>query len=210
MFTPEHYLAFVLIALVMVVTPGPNMASLVSRSIGQGRGAGLLSLGGIGLGFVVYMLCAALGLTAVILAVPLAYDALRLAGAAYLLFLAWQAVRPGGRSPFEVSDLPPDGPRKLFTMGLLTSLLNPKVAMFYVSVIPQFIRPEEGGVLAQSLILGATQIAVSMSVNTLIVIGAGSIAAFLGSRPLWATVQRWVMAGVLSGFAVRMALDGRR
>lgn len=210
MFTIGHYLAFVLIALVMVITPGPNMAYLVSRSIGQGRRAGLLSLLGIGFGFVVYMLCATLGLTAIILAVPLAYDALRLAGAAYLVFLAWQAVRPGGRSPFEVSNLPPDGPRKLFAMGLLTSLLNPKVAMFYVSVIPQFIQPEEGGVLAQSLILGATQIAVSMSINTLIVFGAGSIAVFLGTRPRWAVAQRWIMASVLSAFAVRMALDGKR
>jgi threonine/homoserine/homoserine lactone efflux protein len=156
------------------------------------------------------MLCAALGLTAIILAVPLAYDGLRLAGAAYLLFLAWQAVRPGGGSPFEVSDLPPDGPRKLFAMGLLTSLLNRKVAMFYVSVIPQFILPEEGDILAQSVLLGATQIAISVSVNALIVIGAGSVAAFLAERPRIAAAQRWVTGSVLGVFAVRMALDGRR
>ena len=74
----------------------------------------------------------------------LAYDALRFAGAAYLLWLAWQAVNPGGRSPFQVKELPVDGPRKLFAMGFLTNLLNPKVAVLYLSLLPQFIEPARG------------------------------------------------------------------
>ncbi|KAG1274419.1 hypothetical protein G6F65_010474 [Rhizopus arrhizus] len=101
-------LAFALISLGMVLTPGPNMIYLVSRSICQGRRAGLISLGGVALGFVFYMLCAALGITALLMTVPLAYDALRIGGALYLLYLAWQALKPGGRSPFAVRDLPPD------------------------------------------------------------------------------------------------------
>src|SRR6185295_18818811 len=109
-----NLLAFALISLGMVLTPGPNMIYLVSRSICQGRAAGLISLGGVALGFVVYMLCAALGITALLLAVPFAYDVLRFGGALYLLWLAWQAVKPGGRSPFQVRDLPADSPRKLF------------------------------------------------------------------------------------------------
>ena len=91
--------AFALLCLGLVLTPGPNMMYLVSRSICQGRPAGLVSLGGVGLGFLVYMLAAAFGITALLFAVPLAYDGLRLAGAAYLLYLAWQALKPGGRSP---------------------------------------------------------------------------------------------------------------
>ena len=87
------------------------------------------------------MLCAAFGITALLFAVPYAYDALRFAGAAYLLWLAWQAVKPGGRSPFQVKKLQLDGPRKLFAMGLLTNLLNPKIAMLYLSLLPQFIDP---------------------------------------------------------------------
>ena len=122
-------LAFGLVALAMVLTPGPNMIYLISRSICQGRVAGLISLGGVALGFVVYMLCAAFGISALLFAVPYAYDALRYAGAAYLLWLAWQAVRPGGRSPFQVQKLAIDSPRKLFVMGFLTNLLNPKIAM---------------------------------------------------------------------------------
>ena len=109
-------LAFAAISLGMVLTPGPNMVYLISRSICQGRAAGLVSLGGVALGFVFYMLCAAFGITAFVMAVPFAYDTLRFAGALYLLYLAWPAVKPGGRSPFQIQDLPKDGPRKLFLM----------------------------------------------------------------------------------------------
>jgi threonine/homoserine/homoserine lactone efflux protein len=203
-------LGFALVALAMVLTPGPNMIYLISRSICQGRLAGLISLGGVALGFVFYMLCAAFGISALLFAVPYAYDALRFAGAAYLLWLAWQAVRPGGRSPFEVRELPVDGPRKLFAMGFLTNLLNPKIAMLYLSLLPQFIDPERGSVLVQSLALGFTQIAVSVSVNAMIAIAAGFIAVFLAGRPMWLTVQRWVMGTVLAALAVRMACEVRR
>jgi threonine/homoserine/homoserine lactone efflux protein len=132
---------FAAIALAMVLTPGPNMAYLVSRTICQGRGAGLVSLGGVGAGFVIYVLLAAFGITALLFAVPLAYEALRLAGAAYLGWIAWNALRPGGASPFQVRNLPVDSHRRLFSMGLLTSLLNPKVAALYLSLLPQFIDP---------------------------------------------------------------------
>ena len=203
-------ITFSLIALGMVLTPGPNMIYLISRSIAQGRGAGLISLGGVILGFFVYMFCAAFGITALLFAVPYAYDALRLGGAAYLLWLAWQAVRPGGRSPFHVRDLPHDGPRKLFAMGFLTSLLNPKIAMFYLALLPQFIYPAAGDVLGQSVVLGFVQIAISGSVNALIATAAGSIALFLRTRPFWSLVQRWIMGTVLAGFALRMAMEARR
>jgi threonine/homoserine/homoserine lactone efflux protein len=203
-------LAFGFVALGMVLTPGPNMVYLISRSICQGRIAGLISLGGVALGFVFYMLCAALGITALVLAVPYAYDALRFGGALYLLYLAWQAVKPGGRSPFQVRDLPKDSPGKLFMMGFLTNLLNPKIAVMYLSLLPQFISPEHGSVLMQSLTLGLTQIVISVSVNAVIVFIAGSLAVFLARRPIWLVVQRWIMGTVLAGLAVRMATEARR
>lgn len=206
----SHLIAFALIALGMVLTPGPNMIYLISRSICQGRVAGLISLGGVALGFVFYMLCAALGITALLMAVPFAYDALRIGGALYLLYLAWQAVKPGGRSPFQVRDLPADSPRRLFAMGFVTNLLNPKIAVMYLSLMPQFIQPGHGSVLMQSLVLGSTQIVISVVVNALIAIMAGSIAVFLAGRPLWQHVQRWLMGTVLAGLAVRMLAEGRR
>lgn len=203
-------LTFATIALGMVLTPGPNMVYLISRSICQGRTAGLISLGGVALGFVFYMLCAAFGITALVLAVPYAYDTIRIAGALYLLWLAWQAVRPGGRSPFQVKDLPADSPRKLFLMGFLTNLLNPKIAVMYLSLLPQFIDPANGSILGQALVLGSVQIVISVCVNALIAVSAASIAVFLTQRPTFALVQRWVMGTVLTGLAVRMATEARR
>jgi threonine/homoserine/homoserine lactone efflux protein len=204
------FLAFAGVSLGMVLTPGPNMAYLVSRAICQGRAAALVSLCGVALGFVVYMLCAAFGITALILAIPYAYDALRLTGALYLGYLAWQALKPGGRSPFEVSRLAPDSRTRLFAMGFLTNLLNPKIAMLYLALLPQFVTPTGGSVLGQTLMLGSVQIVISIAVNALIALAAGSIAVFLSRNPGWLKAQRWIMGGVLGSLALRMALDRGR
>ncbi|QYM93899.1 LysE family translocator [Dickeya zeae] len=209
MVSVSQWLPFAAIALGLVLTPGPNMIYLLSRTVCQGRRAGLVSLSGVALGFLFYMTAAALGITAIVMAVPLAYDALRIAGALYLLWLAWQAVR-GGASPFQLRQLKPDSNRRLFVMGLVTNLLNPKAAVLYLSLLPQFIRPEQGHVLGQSLTLGITQILISMTVNASLVMVAGYIATFLAERPLWQRVQRWLMGTVLAALAVRMLVDSRR
>jgi threonine/homoserine/homoserine lactone efflux protein len=142
MISMHDWLIFAAAALGLVLTPGPNMLYLLSRSICQGRRAGVISLAGVVTGFLFHIVCAAAGLTALLLTVPLAYSLLKFAGAAYLLGLAWQAVRPGGRSPFATRSLPPDPPAALFRMGLLTNALNPKMAVFYLSIFPQFVRPD--------------------------------------------------------------------
>lgn len=138
------------------------------------------------------------------------YEFLKLGGALYLGWLAWQALRPGGRSPFQVRDLPVDSPRKLFVMGLVTSLLNPKVAILYMSLLPQFVDPARGSVFLQSLTLGLTQIFISVTVNGLITLSAGAIALFLAGRPVWLVVQRWLMGTVLAALAVRMVTEAQR
>jgi len=199
--------AFALVALGIACSPGPNMIYLLSRSIAQGRMAGVMSLGGVTLAFVIYMLAAACGLTALFLAVPFAYAAVKIAGAPYLLWLAWNAIKPGARSALTPRALPADPPRRLFTMGFLTSLLNPKIAILYVSLLPQFENPARGSLLAQGLTLGLAQIAVSVTVNLLIVLAAGTIAGWFGTRPTWLRVQRWFMATVLAGLAVRLTFD---
>ena len=131
--------------------------------------------------------------------VPTLYAVVKLAGAGYLLWLAWRTLRPGGHSPFTPAPLPPDPPRRLFTMGLVTNLLNPKIAILYVSLLPQFIDPTRGHVATQSLLLGLTQIAVALSVNALIVFSAGALAGFFARRPVWLRVQRWVTGTALAG-----------
>ena len=209
MISAAALVAFALVCFGLAVTPGPNMVYLVSRSICQGRAAGYVSLAGTATGFVIYMFATALGLTALLMAVPLAYDALRFAGAAYLAWLAWQALKPGGRSPFQVRTLAPDSPRRLYVMGMMTNLLNPKAAMLYLSLLPQFIDPARGGVFLQSLVLGGVQIAISVSVNALVAVSAGSIATLLAARPRWLLVQRWLMGTVLAGLALRMATQAR-
>lgn len=205
-----HILTFGLVALGMVLTPGPNMIYLISRSICQGKRAGLISLGGIALGFVFYMLCAAFGITAFVFAIPYAYDLLRFGGAAYLLYLAWQALKPGGNAPFSVKEMSVDGPNKLFMMGFITNLANPKIAIMYLSLLPQFIQPDHGSVLSQSLALGCVQIFMSLMVNSVIVLVAGSITEFLSSRPSWIKAQRWFMGTVLAGLALKIACEAKR
>ena len=206
----NELLIFAAACLLMVLTPGPNMIYLISRSICQGRKAGLVSLLGVVAGFFVHLFAAAAGLTAVFLAVPMAYEVLKWAGALYLLWLAWQAVKPGARSPFEAQQLPPDSTRKLVTMGFLTSALNPKIAVFYLSVFPQFINPEHGSVFTQSVMLGFTQISVSFMVNALIAVFAASIASWFINNPTWLAVQRYFMGFVLAALALRLMLEQRR
>ncbi|GAA2793442.1 LysE family translocator [Kitasatospora paracochleata] len=191
----------------MVLSPGPNMIYLVSRSIVQGRRAGLVSLAGVATAFLVYLAAVTAGIAALFAVVPVLYTAIKLAGAAYLLRLAWQAVKPGGTAVFAPQQLPPDRPRRLFAMGFLTCLLNPKIAVMYLSLLPQFVVPARGHVAAQSFLLGLTQIAIAVTVNGLIALGAGGIAGFLARRPAWLRIQRYAMGTVLAGLAVRIAAD---
>ncbi len=195
-----------LIALGMVLTPGPNMMYLASRSLSQGRRAGMVSLLGTITGFVTYLTLASLGLAGVFLTARWLYWAVKLAGAAYLLYLAWQVLRPHGTAVFEARDLPREATVRLFSMGLLTNLLNPKAAIMYLALIPQFIEPGRGHVLAQGFLLGGIQITVSATVNATIVLAASALAGFFSARPAWLRGQRLVAGTILAVFAVRLAL----
>lgn len=143
----DQWFLFAGTAILLALSPGPNMFYLVSRSICQGPRAGVVSLLGVITGMTAYMLVTAFGLSAIFLAVPFLYDGLRLAGAAYLLWLAWQAIRPTTRTLFEAGSLPPDSHKRLYFMGLVTCLLNPKVMVFYVSLLPQFTAPGRGSAI---------------------------------------------------------------
>jgi threonine/homoserine/homoserine lactone efflux protein len=206
----EALLGIALVELGLVIVPGPNMIYLVSRSIVQGRRAGLISLAGVGIGFLVYLLAASAGLATLFALVPEIYLALKLAGAAYLLWLAWNALRPGGNSVFATQELEPDRPRKLFGMGLLTCLLNPKIAILYISLLPQFLDPSRGHLGAQSLVLGLTQLIVGVVMNAVFIVTAGSIAVFLSRRPTWMRIHRYLTGTALAVFAIRLATDRAR
>lgn len=203
-------LGVAVIAFGLVVTPGPNMIYLVSRSLAQGRRAGLVSLVGVACGFLVYLVATAAGLAALFAAVPTLFVAVKLLGAAYLLYLAWGIVRPGGHSMFEhESDESTHSPKRLFSMGFATCLLNPKIALMYAALLPQFVQPGESAAL-QLLLLGLVQVAVAVTVNAGWVLAAAWIATLLRARPTAQRVQRWITGTVLGGFAVHLAASPQR
>ncbi len=201
--------AFATVCLGLAVAPGPNMAYLASRTVCQGRGAGLVSLLGVISAFPVFLMLTALGVTVILVAVPFAFVSLKLAGAAYLGWLAVSAVR-NGASPFELRALAPDSNRRLFSMGFLTNILNPKAVVLYMSLLPQFIVPERGHVALQFVTLGCVQMCVSVTVNGTVILLADRIAGFLADRPIWMKVQRWLMATVLGWLAFQLLLERPR
>lgn len=221
----DTLLVFAALSLGLAITPGPNMLYLVSRSLAQGTRAGMVSLLGCQAGSLAIMLCAAAGITAALLAIPYAWDALRLGGAAYLMWLAWQCVRPGGEPLFAPPPgapgaarsgapgwgaLPAEPDGRLFAVGFATAALNPKVALFYVAVLPPFLDPARGDVFVQAAILGAVQIGLCTAFDAVLVRGASATARFLGNNPGWMAVQRWLLGGALALIAVKLALtDGR-
>jgi threonine/homoserine/homoserine lactone efflux protein len=207
--SPETFLVFAALSLGLAVTPGPNMLYLISRSLAQGTGAGMVSLVGCQFGSLTIMVCAAAGITAALLAVPYAWDILRIGGAAYLLYLAWQSVRPGGQPIFAARTMPREPSSRLFWVGFATAALNPKVALFYMAVLPPFLDPERGNLFLQAAILGFVQIAICTAWDAVLVWGAAGAARFLGSNPTWMAAQRWVLGGALALLAVKLATESR-
>ncbi|MFN7000892.1 MAG: LysE family translocator [Elioraea tepidiphila] len=203
-------LTFAALSFGLWITPGPNMLYLVSRSLTQGHRAGFVSLVGCQCGSLVYALLGAAGISAVLLAVPAAYDVLRFGGAAYLGWLAWQSVRPGGVPLFAPRPMPREGSLRLFLIGVATAILNPKVALFYVAVLPPFIDPSRGTVFLQGAVLGGIQVLVCTLGDALLVATSGGVAKFLQERPMWMAAQRWLLGVALGLIAVKLATEPSR
>lgn len=204
----ERLGVFAFAVALLALTPGPVWIYLISRTLAQGRRAGYFSLIGVMAGVLVHLLAAAVGLSALLLAVPWAFDAVKLAGAAYLLWLAWSTVRGAGFS-FTPQPLPPAPDRVLFRQAMLASVVNPKVAVFYLSLFPQFVDPAAGSVLVQSLALGIVHVGVSTLIDGALVTVAGLLAAWFARRPGWLKVQRWFLGGAFGVLAVWLAATPR-
>lgn len=203
------WLLFLLACIALVATPGPNVLYLVSRTLAQGRAAGFVSLAGTTSGFLFHVLAAAFGLSALLAAVPYAYDTIRIAGAVYLAWLAWATWRAPDIVPAagETSSAPAT---KLYRDGMVTAILNPKVAMFQLALFPQFVDPTHGSVLAQSLVLGATQVAVHVIGDSMFVLAATGVRRWFAQRPAWNVWSKRVLASVFAALAARLALDDHR
>lgn len=206
---PEKLALFAVAVMLLALTPGPVWVYLISRTLTQGRRAGYFSLIGVMAGVVVHLVAAAVGLSALLVAVPAAFHAIKLAGAAYLLWLAWSTLRGSGFS-FTPQPLPPVPDRVLFRQSMTASVVNPKVAVFYLSLFPQFVDPASGSVLLQSLALGLVHVSVSTLIDGSLVTVAGALSGWLAARPAWLRVQRWVLGSAFGVLAVWLALTPRQ
>ena len=207
--TTDRLALFTLASLVLAATPGPVWLYLISRTLAQGRRAGYFSMFGVAAGLSLHAAFAAFGLTLVLLAVPYAFDAIKLAGAAYLLWLAYATVRGAGFT-FKPQPLEPVRDRVLLRQAFVAAVINPKVAVFYLSLFPQFVDPTTGPVLGQSLLLGAIQVITAAMMDVALVTVAGVLATWFARRPLWLQVQRWFLGGAFGVLAVWLALTPRQ
>lgn len=212
---------FTLASLVLAMTPGPDMMLFASRSMTQGRKAGFAALSGAMLGCFCQAVAAGLGLSKLFLLVPLAFDAVRLAGAGYLFYLAWATMR--GKPETADGATAPLSLPVIARQGLLTNLLNPKVALFMLALLPQFMHPEQGGLVGQVLVLSAIQLATGVLVNAAVILIAAYVAARAatraaawfpgreGGRASWRRrLPNLLLGGVFAGLAARLAWAGTK
>jgi threonine/homoserine/homoserine lactone efflux protein len=198
-------LAFALTALIIEITPGPNMTYLAALSLSGGMRTGFAAVAGIAIGLLTYGIVAALGLAAVIDNSPLLYGLLRWGGVAYLLWLAWEAWSSERETSPDATDGPDGEPWIAFRRGLITNLLNPKAAVFYVAVLPEFIRPGAGSVMSQTLALSVVYVTIATTIHAGIVMLAGSLQSMVAASNSRRLIRR-LLALALVIIAVWFAL----
>jgi threonine/homoserine/homoserine lactone efflux protein len=201
---------FALACLALTATPGPDMLLIASRSASQGRSSGFATLAGIQAGTYCHALAAAFGLSQLFTAVPIAYDAVRYAGAAYLLYLAWKTFRSTGTvlAPNAAIRRYPIG--AVFRQGLLTNLLNPKMALFVLALFPQFVQPSAGSVALQIMVLATVLNLIGLLVNGAVILMASGMARLFAAKSRWRRAPQLLLGTVFAGLALRLAFDGRR
>lgn len=200
---------FAAACVVLTATPGPDMLLIASRSISQGRAAGFLTYAGIALGTYCHALAAALGLSQLFIAVPIAYEVIRWAGCVYLIYLAWKAVRSEGTHFSPTSSLKRFSMKRILGEGLATNLLNPKMALFVLALFPQFVRPEAGSLTVQMLVLATVLNGIGFVVNGSVILLSGHIRNRVSSSFRFRKLSQYLLATVFAGLACRLALGGR-
>lgn len=202
------FATFVLASFVLAITPGPAVVYILTRTVTQGRPAGLASVGGVALGNLGNAIGASLGLAALLAVSAVAFTVLKFAGAAYLVWLGVQALRSSGPGA-DVTEAPRDAARRIFRDGFFVALLNPKTAIFFAAFLPQFIDPTHSA-LGQSVLFGSLFVAVAATTDTLWVLAASAAAPLLSRHQGAKRVGRCTSAGVYFGLGVFTALGGPR
>ena len=203
--SPSTFALFVATALALLAIPGPAVLYVVSRSIDQGRSAGLASVLGITTGTIVHVTLATVGLSSLVLASHVAFDAVRYVGAAYLVFLGVRRLLTRNAQEESVAR-PVRTRRDLYTQGVIVNLLNPKTIVFIFAFIPQFVDVGAGHVWLQVLLLGLTFAVLGLMSDSLYAVAAGTAADRLRGTPLIARVERWFGGTVLIGLGVAAAI----
>ncbi|MBI3710056.1 MAG: LysE family translocator [Proteobacteria bacterium] len=210
MFDPITLLVFMAAALALNVTPGPDMLFIIGNGVARGAPTGVAAALGIGCGGLVHMAAAALGVSALLAASPLAFDIVRLGGAAYLAWLGIKAIRGAGAPLAPTAPQAACGTSAVIWQGMLTNVLNPKVALFFLAFLPQFVDASRGSVALQIVVLGLLFNAQGTLVNVLVGLGSGRVGGWLARNPLVARVQGWCCGLLFLGLAARLAFDARR
>lgn len=210
--TSQTIALFMAAALALNLTPGPAVLFILSRCLGEGRAAAVVSVMGLATASMIQAVAATFGLSAVFVYSPLAFGIVKYCGAAYLVYLGIAGFRSGGIAGF-VAQI--DGVRRrsllrAYWQGLITDLLNPKLLLFFFSFLPQFVDPARGAPETQMLTLGLLFQVTGIPTNLAVALAGGSLARLIARRPFWAKAQRWLSSILLIGLGVRLALsDGR-
>jgi threonine/homoserine/homoserine lactone efflux protein len=205
---PAVLLPFAVAVVVIALTPGPDMTFFLGRALAQGRAAGLAAMAGASTGILVHTMLVALGLSALIVAAPTAFLVLKVAGALYLAWLAVQAVRNGSALTLPDRPAPRTSLAATWASGLAINLLNPKIILFFMTFLPQFVRAGDPHAAAQLVFLGLLFITIALLITVPMILAADRVAATLRARPRIGRAMDWVFASVFMAFAAHL-LFGR-
>ena len=196
--------AYLAACLILAATPGADMALFLSRTLAGGRAQGFAAQAGASVGLIVHTFAAALGLSALLAASAEAYEAVKIAGALYLLWLAWRAIRHGSALKLKADAPARGGLRGAFANGLLINLTNPKIVLFFVTFLPQFISASDPHASAKLFVLGLGFIAITTAVNAIIILVAGRFVAAAKRNPRALRLFDYGFAALMSAFAARL------
>lgn len=199
-------LLFLLAAFTLVAIPGPNHLYITTRSIGEGRRAGVVSVLGVETGTLVHIAAASAGLSAVVAASATAFGFLRYAGAAYLVYLAYRTLR--GRHDLGAMDLRPQPLHRVYLDGVLVNVLNPKVVLFFLAFLPQFADQDAGAVPLQIAVMGLATALIGLFGDLGYALAGGSIGSWLRARPVFRRRQRYLTSLIYLGLGAVAVFAG--
>ncbi len=208
MFDPWHFVLFVSAAGVLALMPGPGIFYVAARTLAGGRGEGLASSFGTGLGGLVHIVAGAVGVSAIVMASAEAFAALKIVGAAYLIYLGVKTWRDAGAAP-ELGGGPAMGAPRAFKEGMIVEALNPKTAAFFLAFLPQFVVPADGNVALQFIVLGAVSVTLNTAADVVVTYAASAVRDRLAARPGIIRRMRQGSGGILCALGVTLALAKR-